>query len=570
MSIDFSAMVVVLLGGLALFLLGMDTMTGALRMIAGPGLRNALRRLTGNRVAGALTGAGLTAVIQSSSITTVLVVGFVSAGLLTMQQSVAVILGANVGTTVTAQIVAFRVTDFALGMIALGFLFQLALRRQSGKTLGTIVLGLGLVFFGMKLMSDATAPLQDYEPFTRLMSRMDKPALGMLVGAAFTALVQSSSATTAIVIVLAGSGFITLEAGIALVIGSNIGTCATALLASIGKPVEAVRVAVVHVLFNVVGALLWFPFLWLLADVVRRVSPVRPDLEGVARLAAETPRQIANAHTFFNVFNTLLFIWFTGPLARLAIWLTPAAKARERAEPKYLDDALLDTPALAVERVHLEIVRMGEIVLEIVRGVSLDRHDPEVEKRLLRLQRAVHDVEALDGAILAYARRLLARNISTAEAARLETFLAATTHIQSIADVLGVNLAALGEQWRQRGLHASEDTARQARELFGVVAGAVERAFDAFRDNNSDEARAVIALKPEVSRRADALNERITNRLRAESPDRVAIYRAESELIEIFRHVFYFAKRLAKIVAGEHGVVSAPAPGAEPSTASEA
>lgn len=570
MSIDFMAMVVVLLGGLALFLLGMDTMTGALRMVAGPGLRNALRRLTGNRVAGALTGAGLTAVIQSSSITTVLTVGFVSAGLMTMQQSVAVILGANVGTTVTAQIVAFKVTDFALGMIAIGFLFQFIVRRHASGRLGTIVLGLGLVFFGMKLMSDATAPLRDYEPFLNLMARMNNPALGMLVGAAFTAIVQSSSATTAIVIVLAGSGFITLDAGIALVIGSNIGTCVTALLAAIGKPVEAVRVAVVHVLFNVVGALLWLPFLWLLADVVRRISPSSPELEGAARLAADTPRQIANAHTFFNVFNTLLFIWFTGPLARLAIRVTPAPRSRERAEPRYLDDALLETPALAIERVHLEIVRMGEIVLEIVRGVSLNQHSAEVEKRLARLRRAVHDVETLDSAILQYARRLLSRNISTAEAARLETYLAASTHIQSIADVLGVNLSELGEQWRQRGLHASEDTARQARELLDVVAGAVERALDAFRDNNADEAHAVIALKPEVTRRADALNERITSRLRAESPDRVAIYRAESELIEIFRHVFYFAKRLAKIVAGEHGAVSTPAPGAAAPTTSEA
>ena len=276
-TLEVGAILTGLGGGLALFLYGMRKMTESLKVAAGGGMKALLGKLTANRFTGALAGIIITAVIQSSSVTTVLVVGFISAGLMTLSQSVGVILGAAVGTTVTAQIIAFKVTKYALVLIALGFLTELLAKKERLKHLGIMAMGLGLIFFGMELMSQATYPLRSYQPFINLMQTMRNPFLGILVGTVFTAIVQSSSATTGVVIVLAGQGFISLNAGIALVFGANVGTCVTALLATIGKPREAARAAAVHILYKVLGVLLWLAFIPQLADVVRTLSPVSPE-----------------------------------------------------------------------------------------------------------------------------------------------------------------------------------------------------------------------------------------------------------------------------------------------------
>ncbi len=269
----------------------------------------------------------MTAVVQSSSVTTVLVVGFISAGLMSLTQSIGIIMGANIGTTITAQLIAFKITHYSLVLVAIGFFTLFCSKNEKARHYGHMIMGLGLIFFGMHLMSDGTKPLRSYQPFMEMMQQMDNPLWAILLAAGFTALVQSSSATTGLVITLAAQGFISLDAGIALIFGANIGTCITAILASIGKPREAVRAAVVHVLFNVAGVAIWFAFIPQLALFVTWLSPANPDLVGTARLAAETPRQIANAHTVFNVANTMLLIWFTAPLAWLVQRIVP-----ERAE----------------------------------------------------------------------------------------------------------------------------------------------------------------------------------------------------------------------------------------------
>ena len=263
-------------------------------------MKNILARLTMNRFSGVFAGAFITSIIQSSSVTTVLVVGFISAGLMTLSQSIGVILGADIGTTITAQIIAFKVTKYALALIAIGFALNFLGKRNSVKQTGAMLMGLGLIFFGMELMSNATRPLRTYEPFITMMTQMANPFWGILIGTVFTGLIQSSSATIGIVIVLASQGFISLEAGIALAFGANIGTCVTALLAAIGKPREAIQAAWVHVLFKVIGVLLWLAFIPQLAQFVRFISPEAEGLSGIARLGAETPRQIANAHTVFQ------------------------------------------------------------------------------------------------------------------------------------------------------------------------------------------------------------------------------------------------------------------------------
>lgn len=282
--VDWPRMAMGLFGGLALFLFGMEQMSDSLKSALGDQMKVLLAKLTRNRFTGAFTGAFVTAIIQSSSVTTVLVVGFVSAGMMTMSQSIGVIMGANVGTTVTAQIVAFKVEEAALWMIAIGFLMMFTTKQERIKHYGNMLMGLGLIFYGMGLMGDGMNPLRSYEPFLQLMANMDNPLLAILVGALFTALVQSSSATTAIVITMAGQGLISLEAGIALAFGANIGTCITAQLAALGKPREALRAAVVHLIFNVGGVLIWLPFISMLAIWVTGFSPTHPELEGTSTL----------------------------------------------------------------------------------------------------------------------------------------------------------------------------------------------------------------------------------------------------------------------------------------------
>ncbi|HHE73864.1 MAG TPA: Na/Pi cotransporter family protein, partial [Desulfobacteraceae bacterium] len=331
-----------MLGGLALFLYGMEKMSTGLKRTAGNRMRSILAALTRNRVIAMFVGAFITMVIQSSSATTVMLVSFVQAGLMTFVQSMGVILGADIGTTVTAQLIAFKLTDYALLMIALGFSLHMFGKRGMTKNIGDVIMGFGILFFGMKLMSDAMNPLRTYAVFIDTMREMENPFLGILIGALFTALVQSSSATTGVVIVLAQQGLLTLEAGIPLVFGANVGTCITAGLASIGTSREAKRVALAHVIFKLAGVLLfvfWIPWF---ADFIRMIAE---------RFDSGTARQIANAHTIFNVALALIFLPFTEYFSRLVVGILPYEEKSKDVTmtTKYLDEESISTPAVALD-----------------------------------------------------------------------------------------------------------------------------------------------------------------------------------------------------------------------------
>lgn len=369
-SLDAGVVLMGLVGGLALFLFGIDQMSAALKLIAGDGMKKVLAKLTTNRFKGVVAGALVTAIVQSSSVTTVLVVGFISAGLMSLSQSIGVIMGANIGTTITAQLIAFKITNYSLLLVAVGFFLFFFSKNEKVQHYGHMIMGLGLIFFGMYLMSEGSKPLQTYQPFMDMMRQVNNPLTAIFLAAAFTAVVQSSSATTGIVITLAGQGFISLDTGIALIFGSNIGTCITAGLASIGKPRDAARAALIHVIFNIAGVAVWLAYIPQLGEFIAWLSPSSLELAGTARLAAETPRQIANAHTTFNIANTLLFIWFATPLSWLVRRIIPDAAVVEvrSAKPKYLDPILLQTPGLALDVVRMELGRLGAVSLHMMRG----------------------------------------------------------------------------------------------------------------------------------------------------------------------------------------------------------
>ena len=551
-DIDWLNMGMTLFGGLALFLFGMEQMADALKAVAGERMKLILAKLTTNRFMGAATGAFVTAIIQSSSVTTVLVVGFITAGLMSMAQSIGVIMGANIGTTITAQIVAFKVTKFALLMVAGGFGMLFFSKQEKIKQYGGILMGLGLVFFGMSVMSDAMNPLRSYQPFLDLMTRMENPLVGILVAAGFTALIQSSSATTAIVIVMATQGFITLEAGIALAFGANIGTCVTAMLAAIGKPREAVRAAVVHVMFNVFGVLLWLGLISQLAEFVAWLSPSHPELSGTDRLAAEAPRQIANAHTVFNIANMIIFIGFTSQFARLVEKLVPDKPVEELviAAPKYLDEELLETPSLALDRTRLEIGHMGDRVREMLQGImtAIITGDRTMLKNIARID---DEVDILHGHIVTYLGRISQKELTEKQTMALVNLMAATNDLENIGDIIETDLVHLGDERIEEQVSISEETRAVLRKLHDIVSTTAELAIDAIVENDQQAAQEIIAMKSDISRLMDSAAMHESRRLVAEAPNRLAAYTLEIDIIEKLKRIYYFAKRMAKAVVSD-------------------
>ena len=538
-----------LFGGLALFLYGMEQMSDALKLVAGSGMKKVLAKLTTNRFTGAIAGAFVTAVIQSSSVTTVLLVGFISAGLMTLAQSTGVIMGANVGTTITAQIIAFKVTKYALVLVTTGFSMQFFLKNEKAVHYGRMLMGLGLIFFGMQLMGDGTQPLRTYEPFISMMESMDNPFMGILLGAVFTGLVQSSSATTGIVIVLASHGFITLDAGIALVFGSNVGTCVTAMLASIGKPREAVRVAVVHVLFNLAGVLLWVGFIGELSELVRAFSPKYPGLDAAEQLARETPRQIANAHTVFNVANTLIFIWFVVPFNWLACRIVPDPKQenKPKEQPSHLDELLLQTPALALDIVRMELGHLGTTAVGMVHssyGKVVSGTEPDLEK----LSRSEHNVDRMHADIVSYLSRLSQENLSNHQHKQLQEYLSVANYIDNIANMIETNLVETGRQRVKEDLEISPQTQGLLESFHHEVAWSVERAVRALVENDLAMAAEVMKAKANINRLATEVESHLSKRLAADEPNRLLAFRLESHIMEYFKRMYYFAKRIAKIV----------------------
>lgn len=560
-SIAIGQMTMQLVGGLALFLFGIDQMTNALKAVAGERMRTVLARLTSNRYTGALTGAFVTSIIQSSSVTTVLVVGFTTAGLMSFSQSIGVIMGANIGTTITAQIVAFKVTKVAFLMIAVGFGFLFFSKKDTLRYYGEILMGLGLVFFGMTVMSDAMQPLRSYQPFLDLMITMENPFIGILIAAAFTALIQSSSATTAIVIVMAGQGFITLPAGIALAFGANIGTCVTAMLAAIGKPREALRAAFTHVLFNVAGVLLWLGFVDQLASLVTMLSPSHVELSGAQRLAAEAPRQIANAHTIFNVANTLIFIWFTTLIARLVEWLIPDKPLDEVSviKAKYLDEDMLSTPSLALDLVRREIKHMGEQVHEMVAGIM-----PAILRgsasELDAIEHMDERVDVLHAEIVVYLGRISRRELTEKQTDDLVRLMDAVNDLENIGDVIEMNLVEQGRRRIEKRVSVSQPTQVVLSDFHQVVMDAVEAAIHAVADDDISAAKSVTRMKKEITRITNSAASHEAQRLVANEPHRIEAYTIEMDIAEKLQRIFYFARRMARTVKADPGDEEAAVP----------
>ena len=541
-----------LFGGLALFLGGLDRLSESLEQVAGSALRTVLARLTGNRVAGALTGALATAALNSSSVTTVLVVGFVTAGVMTLSQSVGVIMGANIGSTFTAQIIAFNVSEYALAPVAIGFFMSFASKRERVRQYGAMLLGMGLVFFGMGIMSDSMKPLRSYPPFVELLASLQNPVVGLLAGALFTAVVQSSAATMGLAIALASEGLLSLGGGITLALGANIGSCATALLAAIGKPVPAVRAAVVHLSFNLLGAAIWLPILSVLAQIAVRISPAYPELESAARAAEEVPRQLANANTLFNVANTLLFLPFTGWFALLAERLVREKPESERGAllPRFLDEAVLAVPSIALQQVRREIGRVGERVRRMLEEFSAAMRDRDLE-RIAAIRRDADEVAALEAAILRFLGLLRQSELSGRESAEMQALTESVFNFESLRRLMAKDLVELV---RQTGsLRPSAETAEMLRGLYDSALRSLASAVRAVGEADARAADEVVGLPERVDEQVRSLLERQATRLRPDDPDYLELARLQMSIVDDLERVYDLSSRLAAGVLATAG-----------------
>ena len=542
-ELDPLSMMMQLLGGLALFLYGMDKMTDGLKAAAGQQMNTLLAKLTGNRFLGAITGAVITAVIQSSSVTTVLVVGFVSAGLMTLVQSVGVIFGANVGTTMTAQIVAFNTTALAYPLIAIGFVLTFVSKQGVARHYGSMLLGLGLVFYGMAVMGAAMSPLRTHEGFAALLQSLQNPFLGMLAGALFTALVQSSSATIGLAVVMATQGLLSLPAGIAILFGAKIGTGITAVLAAIGKPVDAQRAAAVHVLFNVLGALIWLPFIPQLADLAVLVSPLAEHLQGAERLAEEVPRQIANAATLWAVANTLIFLPFAGAFAAMAIRLLPQRTVKEKAiiRPRFLDDELIQVPAMALERARMELGHMSELA-----EAMLARAKTAFTSKDFSQQSAQFDqLMVLREAVMAYLQRVGRSEFSDAEADEHAHLVVAAGEIANLSAAISRDLIPLARAVQEANVNPSPETTELLERLFQKVQESAHGALLALVNNDEREAQRVLANRAAVLEMATELNRLQSAKLAQDDPDRLLKHRVQLDILDKLRRIYSLAENMA-------------------------
>ena len=483
-----------LIGGLCLFLFGMNLMGQALERRAGSGLRSLLEKMTQNRLMGLLAGLGVTAVIQSSSATTVMVVGFVNSGLMTLRQSIGVIMGANIGTTVTAWILSlsgiegssllvqmFKPSTFTPILALVGIILYMFCKADKKKDTGMILLGFATLMFGMEAMSSAVSSLRNVPQFREIFLMFSNPILGVLVGAVLTGIIQSSSASVGILQALASTGQVTYGAAIPIIMGQNIGTCVTALLSSIGTNKNARRAALVHLNFNVIGATVGIVLFY----VVRAVEA--PVLLGQA--ASEWG--IAVAHSIFNILCTAVLLPMGGLLEKLVLRLVPEGKQPQREAE--LDERLLATPALALERCRTLIADMASYSMESLRE-SLNAITAYNQKSAEHIREDEAKTDHYEDIIGSYLVKLSARKIGESDSALAAEYLRIIGDFERIADH-SVNILESAEEMQQKGIAFSAAALQEYATMAGAVREVTALAYDSFVSGDVQAARQVEPLE---------------------------------------------------------------------------
>lgn len=473
------------LGGLGLFLYGMNLMGDGLQKVTGEKLKKLIEVLTKNRFMGVIVGAIVTMVIQSSSGTTIMVIGFVNAGLMTLSQAVGVIMGANIGTTVTAQLIAFKITDYAPLAVAIGVVIWLISKKKKSKNIGEILIGFGILFIGMNMMGEGLKPLADAPAFAKVIIGLENPFIGMLVGLLLTTVVQSSSASIGLLQALAGQSLIGIDIAIPILFGENIGTTTTALVSSIGANKTAKKAATIHFLFNLVGTLIFMTVLrWPIRALVVYLSPTN------------APRQIANAHTFFNVLNVMIQLPFAGLLVKTVNKLIPGDDVTEKQVSKYLDHRIIGTPSIALGQVKKEILRMGDFVEDNLiksRKALVEDDHKEIEPALEQEQ----IINKLQKEISEYLIEISSSSLSTEQKNRINRYHHFIGDIERVGDH-AENIVELAQEKLRGNLSFTEIGTSELNEIFSKCQKVYKTAMEAFYERNESLAKRVLVLEEEI------------------------------------------------------------------------
>ena len=505
--------ILTMIGGLALFLYGMSVMGDALERSAGGKLELMLGKLTSSKLAGLLTGMGVTAVIQSSSATTVMVVGFVNSGLMTLKQSIHVIMGANIGTTVTAWILSLggisgdswyikllKPSSFTPILALIGIAIFMFTKSKKKKDVATILLGFAVLMFGMETMTGAVKGLTDVPGFKELFVLFQNPILGVIAGALLTAALQSSSASVGVLQALAATGALTYGGAVPIIMGQNIGTCITALLASVGTNKNARRASLVHLSFNVIGTVVWLAVF----SIVKGIATPAILGEGATRAG------IAVIHSIFNVACTVLLLPMAGLLEKLVYKLIPEDKQTD--DVSELDERLLATPAVALERSHALTLEMAHLSAKAIRD-AVDCLSEYSEDKALSIREAEDKTDHYEDIIGSYLVKLSLRNLSEADGASASMLLRAIGDFERLSDH-AVNILESAEELREKGIVFTEGAKVEMDSLSKATLEIVSLAHACFVENNLDVANCVEPLEQVIDKMKEFLRAQHIERLR--------------------------------------------------------
>jgi phosphate:Na+ symporter len=469
----------ILLGGLAIFLHGLGLAREGLQIVAGDKLRSILFALSSNRVVGFASGAVVTTIIQSSTAVTVMLVGFAASSLMTLPQAMAVVLGADIGTTITVQLIAFRLSAYALAIVAIGFSFRFFGRKRRVRYSGEAMMGLGLLFFGMKLMGDATLPLRASPLFVQVLEHLSSsPFAGLAVGAVATVLMQGSAPTIGLLIAMASSGSMSIAAAVPLVLGANLGTTVTPIMAAAGQVAAGKRVAFAHAFFKLLGVAAFLPFI---GRFTRLAAATAPDVA----------RQIANAHSLFNVFTALSFLPLVGICARLVTRFYQPSDERERFGPRYLDPRAIESPALAFGNAQREFLRMADIVTDMVKD-SLRCFEENDLDLAADIEGRDDKVDILNREIRFYLARLGQEAMTRDQADRQMELISLSNDVENVGDLVNKNVLALARKKVAHGLAFSKEGWAEIRDFHGKVCENIDLALVAFATGDEEIARKVL------------------------------------------------------------------------------
>jgi len=504
-----------LFGGLVVFIYGMNLMGEGLQKAAGDKMRRILEVLTGNPLMGVLVGTLVTAIIQSSSATTVMVVGFVGAGLMNLHQAIGVIMGANIGTTITAQLVAFKIGAYAYPIAAIGFIFYFLAKKKLIRYIGQTVFAFGLLFIGLNTMSDSMAPLASSPAFSNIVLTLGKtPVLGLLVGAVGTGIIQSSSAFIAVLqnlasqpVDAAGNALINLQTALPILFGSNIGTTVTALFSCIGASRNAKRAAIAHSVFNIMGSVVFMFFIPPFAKLIQLVSPIGSEANVVSR-------QIANAHTGFNLINTIIWLPLIGVLAKIVATLVPGEEHVLEKRVMYLDKRVLNNASIAMSLATKELARMALTAQKMMESArkAFTLSDMDEMKKVHEYEEIV---DMLQVEIIKYLSMMLSQNTLTVnQSVRLTGLMHVVNDIERIGDYCE-NIAESAEIKANEKLPFSDEAISEITNAFSQVNEMVNNSIFALKDNNVALARKVLSKESEIDALEKSLRERHLQRLKS-------------------------------------------------------